>query len=100
LQANLGCHIGGNFGFERGKKTYYFEGGMGPNFAEYFGGKKTLLVYTYLFTLIVLEAISLLKHSQIFSWNQAISLLKHSQNCSLAMSIVSCSQKPLAPDEV
>jgi hypothetical protein len=30
LQANLGCHIiGGNFSFEGGKKTYFFEGGMG-----------------------------------------------------------------------
>jgi hypothetical protein len=41
LQANFGCHMGGNFGFERGK-TYYFEGGMGPNFAEYFGEKNTV----------------------------------------------------------
>jgi hypothetical protein len=34
--------IWGEISALRGKKTYYFEGGMGLNFAEYFGEKKTL----------------------------------------------------------
>ena len=34
----------GNLNLKWGKKTYYFEGGMGPNFSVYFAKKKHWLV--------------------------------------------------------